>query len=109
MRLWLDDLRPMPNDFECHCLRADVAINLINMGIVSHISFDHDLGEPKNGTGYDVAKVIEARAEDGTIPPMTWEIHSSNPVGRKNIEAAMKRADGYWEESARKNEELNSK
>jgi hypothetical protein len=96
MRLWLDDVRPMPNDFVCHCLRAKEAINFVRMGMVSHISFDHDLGEPENGTGYDVAKVIEEGAFDGTIPPMTWAIHSANPVGRKNIEVAMKNAERYW-------------
>lgn len=97
MKIWLDDIRPMPDDFDCHCLRADIAINLLKTGIVSEISFDHDLGEPENGTGYDVAKFIEERAYDGTLPfPIGWAIHSSNPVGRRNIEAAMKNAAKYW-------------
>jgi len=31
-----------------------------------------------------------------SIKPFTWEIHSANPVGRKNIEQAMKSAERFW-------------
>lgn len=96
MRLWLDDVRPMPEGFDYHCLTAKDAIYCVEKCAVYSISFDHDLGEPENGTGYDVAKAIEAGAANGTIPRMTWAIHSANPVGRKNIEAAMKSAERFW-------------
>jgi hypothetical protein len=105
MRLWLDDNaynpdtpeRLLPSDFDCACLQAKEAINLIGMGFITHISFDHDLGdETLNGTGYDVAKFIEAKAYHGEIPPLTWTIHSANPVGRDNIKAAMESAERFW-------------
>lgn len=108
MRLWLDDQmndpdtpnRHLPSGYDCGCIRAREAINFINMGIVSHISFDHDLGdESQNGNGYLVAKVIEEAAANG-LPRITWDIHSANPVGRKNIEAAMQSAERFWKKSS---------
>jgi hypothetical protein len=59
MKVWLDDLRPMPAGFD----------------------------DPENGTGYEVAKWIEEHAfrwsqgEPGGLPPLEWRIHSRNPVG----------------------------
>ena len=94
MRVWLDDVRPMPADFDVHCRTADCAIALIGSYLVDHISFDHDLGS--EDTGYDVAKVIEEMAADGECGPPTYAIHSANPVGRKNIEDAMQNAQKLW-------------
>ena len=96
MRIWLDDVRPMPSDFDKHVKTEQEAIDILKTGEVTHISFDHDLGEFENGTGYNVAKFIEANAYDGTIRYLTWTIHSANPVGRQNIEAAMNAAERFW-------------
>lgn len=93
IRLWLDDLRPMPNDFTLHVKTAHEAIEILKTNDVEYISFDHDLGEEKNGTGYDVAKWIEENVYNKVIKMMEWNIHSANPVGRKNIESAMKSAE----------------
>lgn len=97
MKLWLDDIRPMPKGFDKHVTNVTIAKSCIAFPYdpVDEISFDHDLGED-NGTGYDVAKFIEEQAYLGNIPPIKWSIHSANPVGRKNIEAAMKKAEEYW-------------
>ena len=94
MKLWLDDERAMPPQFDTQVKTAEEAITLLKTQQVTHISFDHDLGEGQ--TGYDVAKWIEKRAWYGTMPPMEWQIHSANPVGRQNITIAMKNADRYW-------------
>ncbi len=104
MRLWLDDDlmnpdtpdRHAPLDYELGCARSQEAINFVKMGIITHVSFDHDLGEPNNGNGYDLAKVIEEGAFRNEIHRMTWDIHSANPAGRKNIVAAMKAAERFW-------------
>lgn len=64
-------------------------------GDVTHISFDHDLGDFA-GTGYEVAKAVEYWAFHKVISSITWEIHSANPVGRKNIEQAMRSAERFW-------------
>lgn len=74
------------------------AIELINTGNVKVISFDHDLGEDTL-TGYDVAKHIERLAAEGALSKMDWNVHSANPVGARNITAAMGSAERFWKES----------
>ena len=94
VRLWLDDLRPIPPDYNQWAKTAQEAISAVDSGNVAHISFDHDLGP--SGSGYDVAKHIEAGAHAGTIKPMTWDIHSQNAPGSHNIRLAMEQADKFW-------------
>jgi hypothetical protein len=90
--LYLDDLRESPADAMC-CRTAVEALHLLATGRVTRISFDHDLGTEL--TGYDVAKRIEEWVMDGTIPMPCWTVHSANPVGRRNIEAAMRSAERF--------------
>lgn len=97
IRIWLDDLRTMPEGFTHWARTASEAIDLLRTGTVDEISFDHDLGPEEAGSGYDVAKFIEEQAHLGKLKPMNWHIHSANPVGRANIEAAMKSAEYFWE------------
>lgn len=94
-RVWLDDYRRMPDDYDVHMYSASDAIDFLKHFRVSHISFDHDLG--RLSTGYDVAKYIEAMAWAGKLKPLTYDIHSANPVGAKNIEYAMAQAIKAWE------------
>lgn len=78
--------------------RADPVILLLaNTGwndtpLVEELSLDHDLGdEEENGTGYKVAAWIERQAHEGNwkAVPAKITIHSANPVGRKNMQAAI--------------------
>lgn len=91
MKLWLDDIRPRPDGFELTARNARNCIRVLEKYPVTHISFDHDLGE--EATGYDVAKWIERKAMLGKRTVDTWAVHSANPVGAANIRAAMERAD----------------
>jgi hypothetical protein len=95
-RVWLDDERQMPDDFDIHIKTADELIDLIRQNQVKFISFDHDLGEPIDKNGYSVAKVIEQLAFEGIQPP-EWQIHSANSVGRMNIRKAMESAEKLFE------------
>ena len=108
IRIYLDDLRPTPagidgsleipaQTYTHRCYTAQEAINLLKTGQVTFISFDHDLGAPENGTGYDVALWVERAVWLGHIPMLDWAIHSANPVGVKNIDAAMLSAARAWE------------
>lgn len=55
------------------------------LGPPSYISFDHDLG------GEDTAMVfLKWLADNYFTQPPEYSIHSSNPVGRSNIDAYMK-------------------
>lgn len=96
MKVFLDDERPTPEGWH-RVYTADEAISLLRTGKVKEISLDHDLGDDKKfGTGYDVASFIEERAFFGTMKPVRWSIHSANPVGRKNMLAALENANKMW-------------
>lgn len=89
MKLWLDDIRPAPDASWTHCRTQGEASHFLRTGLVEEISFDHDLGE-NAGDGYSLAKEIEKSAAAGNMRrPLVWHIHSANPVGRANIQAAM--------------------
>lgn len=100
MKLFLDDLRPTPAGWS-RVYTPDQAIAVLKRGNVEEISFDHDLSLPEPENGHKVALFIEEGAFNGTIKPLKWSIHSGNPVGRGNIERAMKSAERFWEEHAR--------
>ena len=103
MKIWLDDVRPMPEGYDFWAKNAYQMVGLLISGNVNFVSFDHDLGmlhdektlDPMN-TGYEVAKTIECWAAEKYLQPIEWEIHSANPAGRRNIELAMKSAERFW-------------
>lgn len=97
MRLWLDDERKMPVDFDVHVKTAAEAIEILKAEKVSYISLDHDLGPPESGTGYDVAKWIEQMAFYGALKRIEWRVHSANPVGRRNMSTSMENAERFWQ------------
>jgi hypothetical protein len=97
IRLWLDDVRPMPEGFNVWCKSAYTCMDIIRQGEVEFIDFDHDLGEALDG--YWVALLIEYLASQHHLMPIKWNIHSANPAGRKRIEQAMKSAERFWNEN----------
>lgn len=97
MKVWLDDVRPKPPEYDAHVATAAHAIKLLASGVVTEISLDHDLGEAAAGTGYDVAKWMEAAAYNSQLKRIIWHIHSGNPVGVKNMQIALENADFYWD------------
>lgn len=103
MKLWVDDERVSPNGWVWAKTYKE-AIDWLNTGDVDALSLDHDLGEGM--TGYDVAKWIEEMASSGAIDSMVWRVHSANPVGKQNIEAAMRSADNFWAHDEDDEEEL---
>lgn len=96
MKVWLDDERPMPDRYDVHVKTAQEAIALLEQGVVTEISLDHDLGLVEAGTGYMVAFHIEYMAYKGFAPPV-WRLHTANPVGRENMKNALMSAmDIYY-------------
>ena len=102
MRVYLDDVRNPTEAFDLVIRTAPELIELVRTGLVTFISFDHDLGAVAHGTGYDVAKEIESLAASHAIPPRDYVIHSSNPVGARNINAAMTKAHQFWSDTTRR-------
>ncbi|MEZ4449548.1 MAG: cyclic-phosphate processing receiver domain-containing protein [Nannocystaceae bacterium] len=97
MRLWLDDQRPMPADYEVRVTTAAEAIAALEGGEITAVSLDHDLGdEAEVGSGYQVACWIEAAAFEGRLRRLEWRVHSANPIGRRRMEAALQAADRAW-------------
>lgn len=94
MKLWLDDIRIMPDEFDFQVTNYDDCIVVLMDNCVDFISFDHDLGDTY--TGYDVASFIEYGAYQGWLQPIDWEVHSANPVGRERINKAMRSAHRFW-------------
>lgn len=96
VRLFLDDVRD-PSEYKVQNVawvkNYKEAIEQLKTGNVTWISFDHDLGEGKSG--YDVAKYIEEGVFNGNLKCPEWQIHSSNPKGRRDIEMAMKSAERF--------------
>ncbi|PZR13271.1 MAG: hypothetical protein DI536_13370 [Archangium gephyra] len=94
-KLYLDHERATPAGWE-RVFTARECIERLQRGDVEVISLGHDLGPPEAGDGDEVAKWIEAQAFEGTLKRLAWAVHSANPAGRNNIEAAMNAADRFW-------------
>ena len=96
MKLWLDDLRPVPYGYES-ARSVNEAKQLIleaeHNGIeIEALDLDHDLGDYADQGG-DVIRLLDWLAERETFYPV--EIHTANPVGRANMERILAR---YWGE-----------
>ena len=99
MKLWLDDLRPVPYGYE-GAKSVNEAKKLIqeaeHNGIeIEALDLDHDLGDYADQGG-DAIRLLDWLAERGTFYPV--EIHTANPVGRANMERILARYRGeqYW-------------
>lgn len=99
IRLWVDDIRPTPPEYNVTVNNAVDAIKHLNTGNVVEISLDHDLGDDNIGTQIMIAKFIEMKAYDGSLPRLIWHIHSDNAAGRRYMEMALKNADKYWDKA----------
>lgn len=88
IKVYLDDMRPAPTGWVMARWPQD-AIALMELGGVSEISLDHDLGNDKRGTGYDVLIWIEkAVVTEGFMPPKIL-IHTGNSAARIRMNAAV--------------------
>jgi len=89
-RLFIDDIRdPYDDDFVVVRSYNDAVHYMRQHGCPLFISFDHDLGEADERTGFDVAKWMVERDLNDTgkfIPnEFDFHVHSANPVGVGNI------------------------
>lgn len=89
MKVYLDDIRIPPNDWEWVKWPKE-AIKLLKTGKVTEISLDHDLGNDKKGTGYDVILWMEEAVFNTSFIPPKIIIHTSNTSARKKMEAGVK-------------------
>lgn len=86
-RLFLDDLRTVPNGFVGVTSYKEFTDFILKNGLPDFISFDHDLGLEESG--YDCAKwLVEFCMDQKRILP-DFSVHSQNPVGKENIESLL--------------------
>lgn len=94
MKIWVDDIRPVPEGY-VGTKSVNETIQLIieaeNKGqIIELLDLDHDLGNYA-ADGGDAIKILDFLAERETYYPI--RIHTANPVGRANMERMIQR---YW-------------
>lgn len=90
MKIYLDDERNTPPGW-VRCYWPNEVINYLKGGKVTELSLDHDLGDDKKGTGYDVLLWIEEQVFlNGFIPPKMM-VHSANASARVRMQAAIKK------------------
>lgn len=103
MKLWIDDIRPAPNDYFWACT-VNQAIRIIRRienydkehsheNSLELIDIDHDAGDYAFDGG-DYIKLLDWLEETGRNYPI--HIHSVNPVGIANMRAIIQR--NGWKE-----------
>ena len=97
MKVYLDDERATPEGWE-RVYWPDEATALLEKGIVTEISLDHDLGDDERGTGYDVVLWLEEAVVLNGFSPPKMKVHSANSSARQKMEAGIKSIE---EKSAR--------
>jgi hypothetical protein len=93
MKLFLDDKRPTPQGW-VRVRTVSTCLELLkwNWDSIKAVSLDNDLGKGYT-EGYKVARWLEEKVINGVFYAHEFPIlncHSSNPVGRKDMETAFK-------------------
>lgn len=86
MKVYLDDERVTPPGWT-RTYTVQETISLLKSGQVTHLSLDHDLGTPEDGN--DVLIWLEEEVAIRNFKPPEIVIHSANPAGRREMEAAI--------------------
>lgn len=114
MKLWLDDLRPAPADWEW-VKTFEEAVGLMNWADITDASLDHDLGygklpEDTPGETYNGVFIPDARfdinlksgydfvrwmAEFNIWPSESLAVHSANPSGAERMYGTIERYGPY--------------
>ena len=92
-KVFLDDERDVPEDWLLVKTPAQ-AITLLETGMVSHLSLDHDLGDDEGiGTGYDVVLWLEEQVFNGNKFENleTITVHSANVSARTKMEQGIEK------------------
>ena len=88
MKLWIDDERPAPEGW-IHARNGEEAREWLESNeVITHVSFDHDLGEGQLD-GHELVSILEERVYLGLMEVPIMTVHSANPVGAGRIFAAI--------------------
>jgi len=89
VKVYLDDERATPDGWH-RVYWPDEAIALLENGVVTELSLDHDLGDDDRGTGYDVVLWIEEAVIVNNFSPPKMKVHSANSSARLKMEAGIR-------------------
>ena len=92
IKIYLDDERPCPDGWTL-ARWPDEVIEQLKTGNVAEVSLDHDLGDDKRGTGYDVILWIEEAVATRDFMPPTIRVHSANVSARSKMESGIASID----------------
>ena len=98
LKIWVDDVRPAPNDYYwCKTVNSVKRLlcdaHIINCYDIVVIDLDHDAGDYAKEGG-DYIKILDWLEETGCRYPI--HIHSMNPVGVANMRAIIQK--NGWQE-----------
>lgn len=90
IKIWIDDIREMPKDFDIHIKTVNEAISFINKNYnkIDLISIDHDAGDYASEGG-DYIKILDWLEYKQINIPIS--IHSGNIIGIRNMIKIIKR------------------
>lgn len=90
MKIWVDDLRPPPDD-SWHWEKTSTSailmlrlLKILDIGVET-MSLDHDLG------GADTTRPVVLWCCENNFWPVEVRAHSANPVGREWLEGMIER------------------
>ena len=97
IKIWVDDIREMPKDYNYQSFtvaNVNAAINIgYNLDEDIFISLDHDAGKYAMDSGdyIQILNILEFKShediswKDYIKNKMTFHLHTANPVGRENM------------------------
>lgn len=86
MKLWIDDVRPAPDDSWTIAVTSSLALTYLSTNFVAEVSFDNDLGLASDMEGWEIARWLLNQVHDKQLnAPLEMSCHSANPVARKRI------------------------
>ena len=97
MKIWLDDIRPLPDGYDILAKSVNEAKQIIeelekDKKEITEISLDHDLGDYVKDGGDGIC-LMDWMVERGSLYNITF--HTANPVGRRNMERMKER---FWKD-----------
>lgn len=100
MKIYLDDVRFIPDDTwtECKDVQTFVDLVLANLWNIEEISFDHDLWDEVDGkelTGYDCLIWFIKTYQIRRISFPRLSLHTANPIWHERMETAIIMHDLY--------------
>lgn len=94
MKLWLDDIRTIPEQYDKHVYTVEEAQTHILNNKIEKISIDNDLGK-KRKEGYKLIDWLEEKVVNGELNCFEINVHSANPFRKSYIQKVINRIYYY--------------